>query len=393
MFRGLWIGAVLLISSVAEAGEMRTWIDRTGKHKIKAELVSYEKGNVTLKTADGKLIKLVVGKLSKVDREFVYKFHNPNYGKRKTPKNASDDTKESDDTEGVAGKQETSPSVRTTDSVVEPNQGKFTVQARAQRDGVIPGEDVQPIRFVLTFAGDGIDKAVAYGQLKIERFVDQNGSDLIPLFQFLPEDPQTAYVPFGSIVGSESPGRDIVGVGDIIGVGAVPPDTDVSIRPAGEAGSRRQADGVEKEIAWLVRPNADTTSIAQCKGTMKLKTGGERHQITLSNVGTDSGLVTPQVANVAPFTMELAHPTPDSLELILVGDVGNVVKATVADAGGTTVDATSASAMTVENRTTLNWTFANNVPADTQVVLELAIELQEVEVPFDLVELAIEAAR
>ncbi|MDA0660570.1 MAG: SHD1 domain-containing protein, partial [Planctomycetota bacterium] len=179
------------MNSIVQAGEMRTWIDRTGKHKIKAELVSYEKGNVTLKTAEGKLITLVVFKLSKPDREFVYKFHNPEYGKRKSRESASDDAKGGGTTDGddatteddsteidesgkskteggaratkskkdrstrrplrgkdrdrVARDQESPSSSPITDSVSEPGQQKVEIIARAQSGGAIGEEEAAPL--------------------------------------------------------------------------------------------------------------------------------------------------------------------------------------------------------------------------------------------------------
>ena len=420
MFRGLCIGAVLLINSIVQAGEMRTWIDRTGKHKIKAELVSYEKGTVTLKTAEGKLITLVVFKLSKTDREFVYKFHNPDYGKRKSRESASDDPKgagipDGDDaaaeddsteidekgkskTEGsdratkskkdrttrrprrgndrdrVAGDQESPSSSQIIDSVSEPGQQKVEVKARAQGGGALGEEEAASLLFVLTFTGDLAEHAVAYGHLKIERFVDQNGVDLIPLFQFLPEDPQTTFVPFASIV-------------------AVAADNDFSNGLTAEASNQQQDRSSAKEITWFVRPHADTASIAQFKGTMKLKTGGDRRRIRLANAGTETGIVSPSGETVNAFTMELKHPTPNSLELLLTGDVSAIVKVTVLDVGGMTVDTVGSSAVTSGELTTVSWTFANEVPADTQVVLDLATQLQEVEVPFDINEVALDDAR
>ena len=211
--------------------------------------------------------------------------------------------------------------------------------------------------------------------MKIERFVDQNGVDLVPQFQFLPEDPQTTFVPFATIL-------------------AVAADSDFSNGLIAEGNKQQQQDrSSAKEITWFVRPNPDTASIAQFKGTMKIKTGGDRRRISLANAGTETGIVSPPGETDNGFTMELKHPTPNSLELLLTGDVAAIIKVAVLDVGGMKADTVSSAAATSGEGTTLNWTFANEVPADIQVVLDLAAQLQEVEVPFDITEVALDDAR
>ncbi len=42
------------------AEEIRTWFDKTGQHKIQAQIVGYENGKVTLKKADGKTVVLPI---------------------------------------------------------------------------------------------------------------------------------------------------------------------------------------------------------------------------------------------------------------------------------------------------------------------------------------------
>ena len=51
--------------------ETRTWTDKSGKHKTKAELVSFNDSTVTLKRNDGKKLTLPLSKLSKADRDFL----------------------------------------------------------------------------------------------------------------------------------------------------------------------------------------------------------------------------------------------------------------------------------------------------------------------------------
>lgn len=46
----------------------RTWTDSTGQHKVEAELVKVEGGNVTLKRTDGKTVVLPLQRLSEADR-------------------------------------------------------------------------------------------------------------------------------------------------------------------------------------------------------------------------------------------------------------------------------------------------------------------------------------
>lgn len=54
--------------------EMQTWTDATGKHKVEAEFISLEGGNVSLKTAEGKTITLELAKLSEADQTTAKNF-------------------------------------------------------------------------------------------------------------------------------------------------------------------------------------------------------------------------------------------------------------------------------------------------------------------------------
>lgn len=52
--------------------EVRTWSDFTGKFKIEAEFVSFEKGMVELKKTDGTTISISITQLSQVDVKYVF---------------------------------------------------------------------------------------------------------------------------------------------------------------------------------------------------------------------------------------------------------------------------------------------------------------------------------
>jgi len=58
-------------SALAAAGELRTWADSAGKHKIKATFVSEENGVVTLEKEDGTMLEIELKKLSKADQKYV----------------------------------------------------------------------------------------------------------------------------------------------------------------------------------------------------------------------------------------------------------------------------------------------------------------------------------
>ncbi len=68
-----------LFSAIANAqlNEMREWSDSTGGHKIKATFIELKDGNVFLKTAQGKTIKIPVARLSSADQELVKGADNP----------------------------------------------------------------------------------------------------------------------------------------------------------------------------------------------------------------------------------------------------------------------------------------------------------------------------
>lgn len=51
----------------------RTWTDNTGDYKVEAEFHGYASGTVTLKKADGQLVKLPMERLSQSDQEWIRK--------------------------------------------------------------------------------------------------------------------------------------------------------------------------------------------------------------------------------------------------------------------------------------------------------------------------------
>lgn len=52
--------------------EVRTWSDFTGKFKIEAEFVSFDKGMVVLKKADGTTTTISIARLSPADQQYVF---------------------------------------------------------------------------------------------------------------------------------------------------------------------------------------------------------------------------------------------------------------------------------------------------------------------------------
>ena len=52
-------------------GRLRTWIDSTGKHRVKARLVEKSESQVTLKTTEGKVVTLPISKLSSRDKKYL----------------------------------------------------------------------------------------------------------------------------------------------------------------------------------------------------------------------------------------------------------------------------------------------------------------------------------
>jgi hypothetical protein len=55
----------------SDAGDYRTWSDRSGKFRIKAKLRSVAGGKVSLERHDGKIIEVPLDKLSEADRQFI----------------------------------------------------------------------------------------------------------------------------------------------------------------------------------------------------------------------------------------------------------------------------------------------------------------------------------
>lgn len=68
-----WIVIAILLGVTSQHGlavaEMRTWTDKTGKHKQEAEFVSLENGKLLLRKKNGKKISLRVSQLSEADQK------------------------------------------------------------------------------------------------------------------------------------------------------------------------------------------------------------------------------------------------------------------------------------------------------------------------------------
>ncbi|MBI83194.1 MAG: hypothetical protein CMJ81_08365 [Planctomycetaceae bacterium] len=58
-------------TQVADGADLRTWTSKSGKYTVKAELLSFAEGVVTLRRADGRKIEIPIAKLSPDDRKHV----------------------------------------------------------------------------------------------------------------------------------------------------------------------------------------------------------------------------------------------------------------------------------------------------------------------------------
>ncbi len=80
-FALLVFGSILWTSvdgwSLDPSDELRTWSDSSGKFSVKAAFVAVEDGQVILKTAQGKEIKLSVDRLSQKDKDYIERTSNP----------------------------------------------------------------------------------------------------------------------------------------------------------------------------------------------------------------------------------------------------------------------------------------------------------------------------
>ncbi len=65
--------AMVVLVSLGAAAVGRTWTDDSGEYHVDGEFVSMAGGLVTLKTDDGRTVKIPLEKLSKADQEFVGK--------------------------------------------------------------------------------------------------------------------------------------------------------------------------------------------------------------------------------------------------------------------------------------------------------------------------------
>jgi hypothetical protein len=72
IYRAIFCEAIVVTSLLStEVLHARTWTDKTGKHKIEAELVEVTDGVAELRKADGTTVKMPLAKLSKADQDFL----------------------------------------------------------------------------------------------------------------------------------------------------------------------------------------------------------------------------------------------------------------------------------------------------------------------------------
>jgi outer membrane protein assembly factor BamB len=57
--------------TLSSQAEIRTWTDATGQHKVTAELIGVQAGQVALKREDGSTVRLPIARLSKADQDFL----------------------------------------------------------------------------------------------------------------------------------------------------------------------------------------------------------------------------------------------------------------------------------------------------------------------------------
>ena len=68
------VGAIWLsVISSTLCGEVRTWVDRTGKYRVEAEFVRVRDDKVTLRNSSGKEVTLPIARLSSPDQDFIRK--------------------------------------------------------------------------------------------------------------------------------------------------------------------------------------------------------------------------------------------------------------------------------------------------------------------------------
>lgn len=77
-------------TSPGQPGELRTWTDITGKYQTEAALLDLSEGTVTLRKADGQIVRLPIEKLSTRDRGYATEHSGSGKGQAEPPEEAAE---------------------------------------------------------------------------------------------------------------------------------------------------------------------------------------------------------------------------------------------------------------------------------------------------------------
>lgn len=209
----------------------------------------------------------------------------------------------------------------------------------------------QPLVVEVTITGDAAAAAHSYGMLKIDTVTGPQGQSL---------EQEEDRFSFNDI--SES--------------------YESIERSEDEFFSEHPKDGVRLEIQ-LKHPEPPISEIAQLKGSVRIRSGGD--QATVPNVLSQQGqtLSTPELKK-ANLEVSIGESTdPQSISISCKGPLDSIVSLTLVDATGTPLDPSGYGSSGFGDTMSYDYSYDQPIPANASLRISLATNATVTEVPFE----------
>ena len=383
-FRCLKISAICFLAAITATacGQERTWTSGNGKYEIEATMVEQLDDSVKLKRSDnGKLITVPLNRLSKADQDFL----NTRLGAVSSSKPDAPDSGSStkgSTTEGSSTKGSTEGSSSkasspedsaargssTKDSSPKGSAAKgsatkgsstklanLNVSARAQWSKFpYENENARDLELLIEAKGEAAATAVRFGLLKMQTCETDKGPIETKEENFRMQDITKE---FAKVKRSEQ-----------------------------EFFNEHPKDGV-RVVLKFEHPNEELSRFETVKGEFKIKTGGSRQTIELADVlqTLDKNIDDPKLKALG---LEV-KPNRDegNVRIGLQGKLDSVVKVHLLDQRGNKPDGLLGTSWGgAGNAFSYNFQFENDasIPANLMFRIDVAEDLEELAIPFDL---------
>jgi|GEM_PF-6419934 hypothetical protein len=311
-----------------------TWTDSTGKYKVDAEFVKLDNNTVQLKRADGLIVDVPLNKLSNSDQSRA----------RRLAQSSTTTTEQPSQ----------NPSTQSTPKSTSPKLSQIETTGKARWSNEISfnskGKQLPPkLELCVESKGPPAADAAAYGQVKFNG-ATVAGKKLKRAKTFFAEDDISNA--FEKVERSENDFfNDHPENGLLIPVGFQNPGN-----------------------------SAKTASFA---GTLKLRTGGEKHTVVVPNVAKSNGLLKDKLLQQAKVVVKITITKGKTIVATITGNIAAVDKVALTDNQGKEIsDIIGQGVAEFGKQQEYDFDFEKSIPSNAQLNIYLRTNLEEVEVPF-----------